>query len=107
MLYSFTLVVKPYKRENCTLDDMRVIHSNNTCLVAKNSKFGNLYIHKTGKIIKGGFIKNAGSNAYPVLISKNEVHIRFENFKGKPNIGTDQHIKQDIISIIDVCCVKL
>lgn len=104
MRCSFTLVIKPYKRENCTLDDMRVIYSDKTCLVAKNSKFDGLYIHKSGKIIKGSFYKVAGSVSYPILMVKNEVHIRFLNFHSKPNIITDQHIKQDIISVVDMSC---
>ena len=36
------LVVKRYKRENCTLDDMRVIYHGKNCLVAKNIKHGGL-----------------------------------------------------------------
>lgn len=104
MKYSFTLIVKPYERKNCTLDDMRVIYSDNTCLIAKNSKHGDLYVHKTGKIIKGSFHRNAGSIRYPILFAKNEVHIRFENFPSQPNIITDQHQKQDIISVVDISC---
>jgi hypothetical protein len=99
--YSFTLVVKRYNRVNCVLDDMRVIYSDKTCLIAKNSKFSDLYVHKAGKIIKGKFINNAGSVRYPILIAEKEVHIKFENFPKKPNITTDQYHKQDIISIID------
>lgn len=98
---SFTLVVKRYKRENCELDDMRAIHSGSTCLVAKNSKAGGLYVHKSGRIVKGEFIRVAGSVRYPILIAKDEVHIRFENFRGVPYISTDQRIKQDIVSVID------
>lgn len=104
MGYSFTLIVKRYDIQNCTLDDMRVIYSGNTCLIAKNAKFGELYIHKTGKIIKGRFVKNAGSIRYPILIAEKEVHIRFENFHKHPNINTDQLHKQDIISIVDLTC---
>jgi hypothetical protein len=102
--YSFTLVVKRYKRENCTLDDMRSIYSGKTCLIAKNSKFDGLYIHKSGKIIKGKFSKVAGSVRYPILIAQDEVHIRFENFHSMPNIITDQYVKQDIISVVDLSC---
>lgn len=102
MPYSFTLIIKKYDRQNCTLDDMRVIYSDKTCLVAKNSKFGDLYIHKSGKIIKGRFIKDAGSIMYPILIAQKEVHIRFENFPTEPNIITDQYRKQDIISVVDI-----
>lgn len=105
MRCSFTLVIKPYKRENCTLDNMRVIYSDKTCLVAKNSKFDGLYIHKSGKIIKGSFHKVAGSVRYPILMAKNEVHIRFENFHSKPNIMTDQYIQQDVISVVDMSYV--
>ena len=104
MPYSFTLIVKRYDRQNCTLDDMRVIYSDKTCLIAKNSKFADLYIHKTGKIIKGKFVKNAGSIRYPVLIAEKEVHIRFDNFPKEPNIITDQYQKQDIISVVDISC---
>jgi hypothetical protein len=99
--YSFTLVVKPYKRENCTLDDMRVIYNGNTCLIAKNSKHGGLYLHPNAKIIKGSFHKVAGSVRYPVLLAKNEVHIQVKDFHSKANIKTNQHVKQDIIKIID------
>lgn len=102
MKYSFTIIVKPYKRVNCTLDDMRVIYNGKTCLVAKNSKHGDLYLHKCAKIIKGSFHKNAGSIRYPILFAKNEVHIRVENFHSEPNIITDQYQKQDIISVVDV-----
>ena len=104
MPYSFTLIVKRYDRQNCTLDDMRVIYSDKTCLIAENSKFADLYIHKTGKIIKGKFVKNAGSIRYPVLIAEKEVHIRFDNFPKEPNIITDQYQKQDIISVVDISC---
>jgi len=104
MKHSFTLIVKPYKRENCTLDDMRTIYNGKTCLVAKNDKFGGLYLHKCAKIIKGKFHKVAGSVRYPILIAKNEVHIRVENFHSAPNIITDQYIKQDIITVTDVSC---
>ena len=85
MPYSFTLIVKRYDRQNCTLDDMRVIY-------------------KTGKIIKGKFVKNAGSIRYPILIAEKEVHIRFDNFPKEPNIITDQYQKQDIISVVDISC---
>ena len=104
MRCSFTLVVKRYKRENCTLDDMRSIYSWKTCLVAKNSKFDGLYIHKSGNIVKGKFSKIAGSFRYPILIAQDEVHIRFENFHSMPNIITDQYVKQDIISVVDLSC---
>jgi hypothetical protein len=105
MRCSFTLVVKRYKRENCTLDDMRSIYSGKICLIAKNSKFDGLYIHKSGKIIKGKFSKVAGSVRYPILIAQDEVHIRFENFNNIPNIITDQYVKQDIISVVDLSCL--
>jgi hypothetical protein len=105
MKHSFTLIVKPYKRENCTLDDMRTIYNGKTCLVAKNDKFGELYLHKCAKIIKGRFYKVAGSVRYPILMAKNEVHIRVENFHSAPNVITDQYQKQDIISVTDVSCV--
>ena len=105
MKYSFTLLVNPYNRENCTLDDMRVIYNGKTCLVAKNDKYGGLYLHKCAKIIKGSFHKNAGSLRSPILFAKNEVHIRVTDFHSEPNIITDQYIKQDIITITDVSCV--
>jgi hypothetical protein len=98
--FTFTLIIKPYIRKNCAMDDIRVIYSDKTCLVAKNSKFGGLYIHPTGKIIKGRFVKFAGSNRYPILIAEKEVHIRFENFPSKPNIITDQYKTQDIITLL-------
>jgi len=101
MKYSFTLVIKPYTRKNCTLDDMRVIYNDKTCLVAKNSKHKGLYLHKNAKIIKGSFYKNAGSIRYPILFAKNEVHIRVTDFHSKANIRTDQCVKQDIIEVID------
>lgn len=104
MKYSFTLIIKPYKRENCTLDDMRVIYNGKTCLVAKNSKHGGLYLHKCAKIIKGSFYKVAGSINYPILLAKSDVHIKIENFHILPNIETDQHVKQDIITVTDVSC---
>ena len=107
MRCSFTLVIKRYKRENCTLDDMRSIYSGNTCLIAKNSKFDGLYIHKSGKIIKGKFLKVAGSVRYPILIAQDEVHIRFENFHSMPSIITDQFVKQSIISVVDLSCAQL
>lgn len=100
--YSFTLIIKPYKRVNSTLDDMRTIYNGNTCLVAKNDKFGGLYLHKCARIIKGSFRKVAGSIKYPILMAKNEVHIKVENFHSAPNIITDQYIKQDIISVINI-----
>ena len=100
--YSFTIVVKRYDRQNPTLDDMRVIYADNTCICAKNSKYGGLYLHKNAKIIKGSFLNSAGSVKYPILIAKNEVHIRVTNFNRIPEIITNQYIKQDIISIIDI-----
>lgn len=99
--YSFTLVVKQYSRKNCVLDDMRVICNGRTTLVAKNHKFGGLYLHKCAKIIKGHFHKRGGSNSYPILMAHNEVHIRITDLHSKANIITDQHIKQDIINVID------
>lgn len=84
------------------MDDMRTIYCGNTCLVAKNNKFGQLYLHKTAKIIRGSFAKVAGSNSHPILIANDEVHIKFENFPRYPNITTDQYIKQDIISVINI-----
>lgn len=81
---------------------MRVIYNDKVCLIAKNSKCGNLYLHPSAKIIKGKFAKNAGSIRYPILIAEKEVHVRFENFPFAPNIRTDQYRKQDIISIVDL-----
>lgn len=101
MKYSFTLVIKQYKRENCTLDDMRVVYSGKTCLIAKNDKFKGLYLHKNAKIIKGKFFKVAGSIRYPILMASKEVRIRITDFHSKANIITDQHEKQDIIKVID------
>ncbi len=101
MKHSFTIIVKPYKRESCVLDDMRTIYNGRTCLVAKNTKQNGLYIHKCAKIIKGSFYRVAGSHNYPILLAKNEVHIRITNFHSPPNIITDQHVKQNIITIID------
>lgn len=100
-MYTFTIIVKRYNRVNCTLDDMRTIYSDKICLVAKNSKFGGLYLHKCAKIIKGKFIDPAGSNSYPILIAQSEVHILVKNFPHMPNIITDQRDKQDIITIIN------
>lgn len=96
-MYTFTLIIKRYKRENPTLDDMKSIYSNKVCLVSKNLKNGGVYIHKTGKIIKGSFEFSAGSFKHPILIAKEEVCIKFTNFPHKPNIKTDQFKKQDII----------
>ena len=94
------LIVKRYKRENCTCDDMRVIYHGKTCIVAKNSKHGGLYLHKDAKIIKGEFCKIAGSIKYPILIAKDEVHIEFNGLLEIEKIDTDQLHKQDIISIL-------
>lgn len=101
--YSFTIVVKQYQRKNCTLDDMRVIYSGNTCICAKNHKVDGFYLHKNAEIIKGKFHYVAGSHRYPILMPKSkEVHIRVTDFHSKPDIQTDQYVKQDIIQVIDV-----
>jgi len=103
MAHSFILIIKRYNIQSIFLDSMRTIYSDKICLVAKNSKFGDLYIHKSGKIIKGIFCNNAGSINYPILIPQSdEVHIRFENFPRLPNIFVDQRHPQDIISIVDI-----
>jgi len=104
MSYSFTLIIKKYERISPTLDDMSSIHNHNTCLVSKNTKHGGVYIHKTGKIIKGKFLNSSGSVRYPILFNKTEeVHIRYENFLYNPdNIRSNQFQKQDIISVIDI-----
>lgn len=102
MAYSFTLIVKRYDRQNPTLDDMRTIYTHNTCLVAKNKKLGGLYVHKSGKIVKGRFSKCAGSINYPILIAQKEVHIEFNDFPYEPNVVTDQYRKQDIIEIVNL-----
>lgn len=101
MTYSFTLVVSKYTRKSPDLDDMSYIKSHKTCLVAKNKKHEGLYIHPSGKIIKGKFFKIAGSVNSPILFAETEeVHIRFENFPHKPdNIHTDQYNKQNCISV--------
>lgn len=96
------LVVKRYKRENCTLDDMRVIYHGKTCLVAKNSKHGGLYLHKDCKIIKGQFAKVAGSIRYPILIANSDVHIEYNGILDINKIDTDQYIKQDIITVTNL-----
>ena len=59
-------------------------------------------LHKCCKIIKGSFHKVAGSVRYPILIAKNEVQIRVENFHSEPKIITDQYVKQDIITISEI-----
>jgi hypothetical protein len=101
--YSFTIVIKRYERQNGGLTDMRTIYADKTCICAKNQKFGGLYLHKNAKIIKGRFHNPAGSNQYPILFPKtDEVHIRVTGFDKIPNIRTNQHHKQDIISIIDI-----
>lgn len=102
MKYSFTIIVKPYERKNCTCDDYRVIYNGKTCLVAKNAKHGELYIHPCAKIIKGNFSKIAGSINYPILFNKQDVHIRVTDFHSAPEIKTNQLVKQDIISVIDI-----
>ena len=99
MNHSFTLVIKPHARRT-VLEDMRTIYSGHTCLVAKNSKYKGLYLHPSAKIIKGSFYKNAGSNKYPILSAKTEVHIQVINFPHKANIVTDSYSKLDNISII-------
>ena len=100
-MHTFTLIIKPYKRESCVLDDMRAIYSGKTCLVAKNHKYGGLYLNKHAKIIKGRFHHGAGSHSYPILLAKTkEVHVLVTDFPYEPDIITDQHHKQDIIQII-------
>ena len=100
-MHNFTIIIKPYKRENCVLDDMRRIYSGNTCIVAKNNKFGGLYLHKNAKIVKGKFHHVAGSNSYPILCAKTkEVHIEVTNFHSPPNVITDQCVKQGIIQVL-------
>lgn len=101
MKYSFTIIIKPFIRVNPTLDDMRKIYIGNTCIVAKNSKHGGLYLNNRANIIKGNFRYNSGSVRYPVLIAQSEVHIKVTNFHLEPIISTDQYKKQDIISIIN------
>lgn len=101
--YSFTIVVKRYERQNGGLTDMRTIYADKTCICAKNQKFGGLYLHKNAKIIKGSFYNPAGSNQHPILLPKtDEVHIRVTGFDKIPDIRTNQYLKQDIISIIDI-----
>lgn len=97
----FILVVKQYERNNCTLDDMRIIRIGRTCLVAKNQKYGGLYLHKNAKIIKGKFYDPAGSHSSPILMAKSkEVHIEVTGFDPSLEITTDQHSKQNILSIL-------
>lgn len=101
MKHTFTIIVKPYKRENCTLDDMRTIYNGKTCLVAKNNKFGEIYLHKDAKIVKGRFYRVAGSNSSPILLAETEeVHIKVTDHHNPPDIETDQLHKQDIITVI-------
>lgn len=100
--YSFTIVFKPYKRESPLLDNIRTIYNNNTCIVAKNSKHGGLYLHPNAEIIHGSFFKTAGSVRYPVLAPKKEVHIRVKGIKAPPNISSDQFIEQDVIFVKDI-----
>ena len=95
------IVIKPYNRVNPVLDDMRTIRIGSTCIVAKNNKFGGLYLHKNAKIVKGKFHHSAGSNSYPILLVKKEVHIELRGFGMSPEITTDQYIKQDIIKLIN------
>jgi hypothetical protein len=96
--------MKKYLRRSPALDDITCIYNHKTCLVAKNHKHGGLYIHPTGEIIEGKFFKSSGSIRHPVLQAETkEVHIKFENFPYNPNnIHTDQYVKQDIISIVDL-----
>ena len=100
MVHKFILIVKQYERKNLHCDAMRTIYSGNTCLVAKNKKHGGLYLHKSAKIIKGRFL-NAGSNSYPELLAKGEVHIEF-TLPFKPDLKTDQRHPQDILVIKDI-----
>jgi len=80
---------------------MRVIRSGNTCICAKNSKHGDLYLHKNAKIVKGKFNYNAGSIRYPLLFAKSEVHIKVTDFHSRPDITTDQYSKLDCIQVIE------
>jgi len=102
MNYSFTIVIKPYIRTGGCLEDIRVIYNGSICIVAKNSKFGGLYLHPSAKIIKGNFLSVAGSVRYPILYLKKETHIRVEGSIKPPNIMTDQKKETNSISIIDI-----
>lgn len=101
--YNFTVIVRKYERNNPTLDDMRAIYSARTCLVAKNSKYGDIYLHPCAKIVKGRFEFSAGSHSYPVLMPKTkEVHIQVRDFPYPPDINTDQYNEQEgIIEVIE------
>lgn len=90
-MYSYTLILKQWSR---TGYELRAIYSKDTCLIAKNQKFGHPYLHKNGKIVKGSFHYVAGSNTYPELLPKtDEVHITFTNMKYP--INTDRWEEED------------
>lgn len=102
MAYSFTLIIHSYNRKT-SLDDMRVLYSGNTCIVAKNDKNGGIYLHKSAKIVGGRFKYSAGSVRYPVLIPKGKsVRIEVTGFHGKPDIITDQDSGSCNIVVSDV-----
>lgn len=103
MAYSFQLIFSKYMRTNPLLDDISYVSSGNTTLIAKNKKFGDLYIHPTGKIISGKFHKVAGSHSSPILWTDNDVVIQFTNFPHNPtNVNSNQYQKQNNIKIINI-----
>lgn len=101
--YSFTLVFNKWERKNAFLDDIRTVSTGNTTLIAKNKKVGGLYIHPTGKIVKGSFYKVAGSHSSPILWTNDKVVIEFNGFPFNPkSIETDQIDKQNNVEILNV-----
>lgn len=100
MTHTFIIKINPYKYENPTLDAVRSIYVGNTCLIAKNEKYGKPYLHPKAKIVKGSFLFGAGSHSYPVLLCRKPVVIEVTDFYCAPNFRTDQCEKQDFIEIL-------
>lgn len=99
--YNFQITIKQYERSSPTLHDMRVVRATGICIVAKNSKFGGLYLHPKAKIVKGRFEHVAGSNSYPILYPKSkEVVIEVTDFERFPEITTDRYAQHsDIVKL--------
>lgn len=60
------------------------IYVSGICVIAKNSKFGDLYKSKYVNEIKGRICNIAGSHQYPILTSKKNLIIKINNFPKYP-----------------------
>lgn len=105
-IYSFVIDFKKFVRKSPVLEDVQAIYVSGICIMAKNSKYGDIYKSKYVKEVKGKFAYSAGSHSSPILYPVKDTQIFVHNFPKEPKLDFSKYDIEFKSHFLSLGCVQ-